>query len=214
MGRMRRNHTGAGLRGSRRSRKRLVLPAAVVAALAFAGYALSGAASVSLTNSGPQPSRVTVGWGDTLQFVNADSVPHGITSSRPELNSSTTISPGQTFTTILTGRTATYPFRQTGGRSLPGAVVSNVSGTVSLKAAPAIVLYGKSATFSGVATLFGTPVSLQRRIRGERGWTEIRQLPSSATDGTYSTTLTPAIGAKYRTTIAGGQIVSLLRGVE
>src|SRR4051812_30786046 len=153
MGRMRRKHTGAGLRGSRRSRKRLVVLAAPVAALAWAGFALSGAASVSLTSSGPQPPRVTVGWGDTLQFVNADSVPHGITSSRPELNSSTTISPGQTYTTILTGRTATYPFRQTGGKSLPGAVISNVSGTVSLKAAPGRVLYGKTATFSGTATI-------------------------------------------------------------
>jgi plastocyanin len=186
----------------------------VIAALAFAGYALSGAVSVTLTNTGPQPSRVTVGWGDTLMFVNGDSVPHGITSSRPELNSSTTLSPGQTFTTILTGRTATYPFRQTGGRSLPGAVVSQVLGSLSLKSSATQVTYGNQVTFSGVATIHGTPVSLQRRTRGERGFTELKVLASDPNTGAYSATITPTIGANYRTTIAGGQIISLLREVD
>ena len=212
MGHISGNTTGAGRRAPGRSWKRLAVLAAPVAALAWAGFALSGGASVTLGPSGPQPTVVTVGYGDTLQFVNTDKVVHGITSSRPELNMPT-IAPGATYTTILTGRTATYPFRQTGGKSLKGDIVSLVAGSVSLTASKAVVLYGQPVNLGGVSTFKSAAVSLQRRLRGERGYTQIRAL-TSAPDGTYSSSVVPAIGAKYRATVAGGQILSPLRSVD
>ena len=143
MGRNLRQTVGARLLGS----KRVIAAGAVVCSLAFAGFALAltlGASSATLTATGPSPQTITANWGDTVSFVNADTVAHGITSSRPELNA--TIQPGQTFTTVLTGRTATYSYRQTAtvGRSKPGDVVSQVIGSVNLKASAGQVVYGKA----------------------------------------------------------------------
>ena len=60
--------------------KRLRVPAAVLGlvALGTAGYALGAGASISLTADGPQPETVTVNWGDTVVYSNADSVEHAI----------------------------------------------------------------------------------------------------------------------------------------
>jgi plastocyanin len=212
MGHISPNSRGARLHVLRRPWRRLVVGAAFVAALAFAGFALSGGFTVELGPSGPGPQTVTVGWGDTLAFVNTDTVAHGITSSRPELNMPT-IAAGSTFTTIITGRTATYAYRQTGGgRSRPASIVSHVTGSVSLKASKSQLLYGQSVQLSGVASLPATPVSLQQRLRGQHGWKQLSLL-ESGDDGSYKTTYKPSVGAKYRTTIAGGQIVSKLASV-
>ena len=112
---------------------------------------------------------------------------------------------------MLTGRTATYAYRQTGtGRSKPAAVVSQVIGSVSLKSSKPQVLYGQTVTLSGTATF--APVSLQQRVRGQRGWKQLQLLTPDAA-GAYSTTYKPVLSAKYRATIAGGQLVSGLSTV-
>jgi plastocyanin len=196
-----RHSAGAELPGWRR----LVAVAAVVGALAFAGYGLSGGFTVSLGPTGPSPQTVTVNWGDTLSFVNTDTIAHGITASRAELNTPT-ISPGATFTTVLTGRTSTYAYRQTGGgRNKPGAVVSRVVGSVSLKASKRRVLYGQSITLRGTASF--APVTVQRRAEGEHGWRTLASVQPGA-NGAWTTTVKPTLAAKYRATVAGGQIVS------
>jgi len=215
---MRRNTTGTTFRGSRRSWKRLVLPIVVVGALAFAGFAFSGAMTVTLTKAGGQPALVTVNWGDTVMFVNGDTISHGVTASREELNShGNNIPPGQTFTTVLTGRTATYPYRMTSGsdRGRPaGAIASQVVGSVSMKASATQLAYGKSVTFSGISTFHNSPVALLRRQRGERGFTEIKELTSATDTGAYSVTITPTIGGLYGATVAGGQVDSALAKVD
>ena len=83
---------------------------------------------------------------------------------------------------------------------------------MSLKASKSQLLYGQSVQLSGVASLTNTPVTLQQRVRGQRGWKQLSLLTSGA-DGSYKTTYKPNLGAKYRTTIAGGQIVSALASV-
>ena len=52
------------------------------AALFGVGVALAdSAATVSLTSTGPQPATVTINWGDTVAFVNVDSVAHSLSST-------------------------------------------------------------------------------------------------------------------------------------
>src|SRR4051795_7619538 len=100
--------TGAGLRESRR----LIVAGVVVASLAFAGFALAttlAGTSVTLGAAGPTPLTVTANWGDTITFVNGDTVAHSLTSARPELSASG-IAPGATYTTVLTARTRTYRY--------------------------------------------------------------------------------------------------------
>jgi hypothetical protein len=173
--------------------------------------------TVTLTSTGGQPALVTVNWGDTVMFVNGDTVSHAVTASRAELNSHALIPPGQTFTTVLTGRTATYPYRMTFGddRGRPaGAIASQVVGSVSLKTSATELPWGKSVTFSGISTFHDSPVALLRRQRGERGFTQIKELTSAADTGAYSLTITPTIGALYGTSVAGGQIDSSLAKVD
>jgi plastocyanin len=209
-----RQRTGARLHGSRR----LAAASALVGALAFAGFALAaalGSTTTSLTATGPSPRTITANWGDTLAFVNADSVPHGITSSRQELNVAT-IAPGATYSTILTGRTKTYGYADvepSRGRNarLPGDVVSQVVGTVTLKTSRARVTFGKPITLSGTATL--SPVVLERRLRGEQGFKPLQTLTPAA-DGTYSLTVTPTLNASFRAAIANGQLKSTFSNVD
>ena len=101
-------------------------------ALGAAGFALAGTATLSLTQHGPVPQTLTVGWGDTLEVRNADTVPHTLVSSHRELQGGV-IQPGQAYTTSFTGRVHALGYRQTGGRSYSGKIVVDFSGRVTLK---------------------------------------------------------------------------------
>jgi plastocyanin len=186
--------------------KRLVPVGAAVIALGAAGFALAGGVAVTLGPSGPQPKVATVAWGDTLSFVNGDSVAHAITSGREDLRSPA-IPPGATYSSVVTARTGTYPYKQTGGKNLPGFLVVTASGTISLTAQPKTVLYGRSVTLSGVASMPSTPVLIEQHLRGAKDWTPIATVTSAA-DGQFSTVARPAIGANVRASVASGQVRS------
>jgi plastocyanin len=189
-----------------RAVKRLVPIAAATIALGAAGFALAGGVAVTLGPSGPQPKVATVAWGDTLSFVNGDSVAHAITSPREDLRSPA-IPPGGTYVSVITARTGTYPYRQTGGKSFTGALVVSTSGTVSLTAQPSSVLYGRSITLTGVSSIPSTPVLIEQHLRGARDWTQIATV-TSAEDGEFSTVASLPIGANVRASVASGQVRS------
>jgi plastocyanin len=186
--------------------KRAVLIAAVVAALATAGFALGSGVSVTLGPSGPQPKVVSVHWGDTVSIVNGDGVTHGITSPRPDLQAPA-LAPGATYTNVVTFRTGTYQYRQTGGKSFPGDIVVSVTGTVSLKASTLSVVYGRTIALRGVSSIVSTPVLVEQRPRGARDWKPLATL-QAADDGSFSTTAKLALGTNLRASVASGQIRS------
>ena len=186
--------------------KRLVPIAAACIALGAGGFALAGGVAVTLGPSGPQPKVVTVAWGDTLSFANGDSVAHAITSPREDLRSPA-IPPGSTYTSVITARTGTYPYKQTGGKSLPGVLIVHTSGTVSLTAQPKSVVYGRSVTLAGVSSIPSTPVLIEQHVRGARAWTQIATV-TSAGDGTFSTVASLPIGSNIRASVASGQVRS------
>src|SRR5262245_61425687 len=196
---------GAALQRSRRA----IVLVVVAGSLAFAGFAMSSGFTVSLGPTGPGPSTVTVNWGDTVSFVNTDSIAHGITSGRPELNAAS-IAPGQTFTAVVTGRRqASYHYRQTkGGTNVRGTVVSHILGSVTLKPVPLVPTYGKPVTLAGTSSF--SPVRLQQKQHGVSGWKTIVSIPTAA-DGSFSRKFTPSISAKLRATTAGGQLRSPTR---
>ena len=184
---------------------------ACLLALAAAGVAVAQTSSISLGKAGPDPDEVTVAWGDTIQIKNTDSVAHGITSSHAELQAGA-IAPGGTYTTALTTRTRTYHYRQTGGKSMSGTIAVSVDGTVSLKPRLAVVLYGKSLTVSGHASLASTPVLLQQKLVGDARWQTLKTLTSGA-NGSFSTVVKLPRSGKLRATIAAGLIKSAITGV-
>jgi hypothetical protein len=175
--------------------------------LAVAGYALAASVTVTLGTAGPQPTAVTVDWGDTLAVVNGDSIAHGITSPREDLRADT-IAPGATWTSVVTARAGSYQYRQLGGsKSFPGQIDVLATGSVSLTARPASVVYGVAVQVRGVATKAGTPVVLEKRDLGATDWQTAATL-TPADDGSFSTAVRLASGAKLRASIDGGQVHS------
>ena len=186
-------------------RRRWPLVVAAVAGLAAAGYAAAATVVVTLGPSGPQPAVVTVGWGETLELVNGDSVEHGLTSPRPELHADT-IAPGATFTDVVTGRAGPFVYHQTGGERRDGTVVVVLSGTVSLRAADDSLLYGRRLRLSGKTTP-AAPVAIEERLAGEPAWHTVATVTSGG-DGAFAADLPLALGGRVRASIDGGQIRS------
>ncbi len=187
----------------------LLKPFAIGAAavvVATAGFALAASVTVTLGPSGPQPAKATVEWGDTLAFVNGDSVTHGITSPHDDIGPAT-LAPGATVGGTVTARSGSYQFRQTGGKSFVGTVVVTATGTVTLKASKATVVYGQAVLLSGVASKPETPVLLEQRPSGDTAWRPLATVASAA-DGKFAQSVRLELSAKLRASIAGGQIRS------
>jgi plastocyanin len=189
--------------------RRLRVPAAVLGlvALGTAGYALGAGVSISLTASGPQPETVTVNWGDSVVYSNADSVEHAIRIPRAEVTTPA-IPPGGTFEQKYEGRGGNYNFVQVGTRNHAGQVVVKVDGDVTLKASAATVLYGKSVTLSGTSSYPGHPVIIRGRDAGAGGdWKDVLEIVAGE-DGSYSGSLRPKAGARYQARAAADQLAS------
>ena len=176
-----------------------------LAALAAAGFAAGGLFSVTLGPTGPQPTVITADYGDTLAFVNGDTVGHAITSAQTNFRADT-IAPAATFTTVVTAHAGSYQYRQTGDKSYGATVVVLATGSVSLSATPATVLFGQSVLVRG-RTNPNVPVLLEQRAAGSTKWQPSVTL-TSGSDGSFATHLRLPQGAKFRASIDGGQVRS------
>jgi plastocyanin len=185
---------------------RVLVAGAVAAALAFGGYALAAGVTVTLGPTGPQPGIVTADWGDTLAFVNGDSVEHGITSPRTDLQV-TAVAPAATYTSVVTAHVGSYKYRQTGAKDLPGTVVVLATGTLKLRALAKSLPYGRPLKLSGVVTKLGTPILVEERLTGDTAWRPAATI-SSREDGTFVLALALERSAKLRASIDGGQVRS------
>jgi plastocyanin len=101
------------------ARTRAAALAALLAVLATTGLLLAGPAhaatrTVTLTSSGPVPSRLVLGPGDRVRFTNADNVQHRVTAARGWKFDSGALAPGATsgLTPVLT-RPARYDYTDT-----------------------------------------------------------------------------------------------------
>ncbi len=190
----------------------MLVAGAAAVALAAAGYALAASVTVTLSATGPQPGTVTADWGDTLAFVNGDSVTHGITSPRTDLQA-TAIPPAATYTSVVTAHAGSYKYRQTGTKDYPATVVVLATGTVSLKASSKSLPYGRPLKLSGTATKPGTPVLVEERLTGETTWHPAATLTSGG-DGSFTTVVKLKRSGKLRASINGGQVQSTVLAVS
>jgi plastocyanin len=175
-----------------------------VGALFAGGVALAAATTVSLGQDGPQPSTVTIQWGDTVTFRNDDSRPHAVTIPRV-VQASPLIAPGGTWTKVFDGRAGNYGYRQTEGRSFLGSIVVELKGDVTLKASPSLVTLGRRVTFSGTAPA-GYAVKLEQLVLADAGQWQQVGLVSAGADGKWTFALVPKVGARFRATAAAGQL--------
>jgi plastocyanin len=179
---------------------------AITAALALSGYALGGTTTVQLTSAGPQPAAITVGFGETVSFVNSDTQNHSIVS--PSFTSPV-IYPGQTYSVTM-DTPGKISYTQTNfGRSNKGLIVVTVNGPVQLTASSPSVVYGAHVVLSGKSPLPGSrTVTLSTqpgagRHGAGKAWTDLATVPTSA-DGSFSTVVEPKMSLSYRVVVAPG----------
>jgi hypothetical protein len=177
------------------------------------GYALAARTSVSLTSTGPQPPTVTVDWGDTVAFSNADTVERSVTSQRAEMQSGA-IPPGGTYEYRYLGRAGRYSFIQAGTRpTTSGVVVLTASGRVTLRVSRRVVPYGARVALTGQSSYPDTPVVVQFRRSGASGdWAEVLNRNASAS-GAYAGQLRVTVGGRLRSVVAAGQVSSDIQDV-
>jgi hypothetical protein len=181
--------------------------------LGAAGAALAGGLPVQLTSNGPQPGTVTVGWGSTVTFSNADSEAHAIEIPRLEYTSEP-IPPGGSLEYVFSGSRGTYIIRQLGTRIRQGRIVVQVEGTVTLAVKSDEVVYGRRIVFSGSSTVLGWPVAISfRQFGSDTTWTEIASV-ETAPDGSFTAVVEATEGGRYRASAAADQLRSVLLSVE
>lgn len=188
----------------RRLTTTLLAAAACVGVLATAASAADSA--ISLTPAGMQPNAVTIQWGETVTFTNADTVPHAVAMPRLQFTSEA-IQPGGTFAYAFTGRAGRYNVRQVGGRAASATVTVELSGEVSLEEPARAVPFGQKLTLTGTSSVLGHPVAIQQLPAGAGEWTDVTTTDPGP-DGAFAVQLTATPGARYRATAAAGQLRS------
>jgi hypothetical protein len=193
--------------------KRRVVAATIALALfGVAGFAFGAGAGIVLSGTGPQPATVTVNWGDTVTFSNGDGVEHGVSIPRAEV-SSPPIPPGGTFEHAFEARGGNYLFRQLGPKNFGGQVVVRVDGTVSLTSATQVVPFGKTLTLKGKSSFPGKPVVIRARDASTGSDWKVAIETTAGSDGSYTGTLRPTVGARYEARVAADQVRSSLLSV-
>jgi plastocyanin len=191
----------------RSSVSRLTALAAVagLVGVAVAGYALASEFSVGLTSQGPQPNLLTAALGDTVTFVNRDSATHTVVDRQTGLQSPA-LGPGQAFAFVLT-KSGRLTFQQDGPPRGNGTIVVQRSGTVTLKASRRTIPFGSGVALSGTTSLPGFPVKIEMRPKGDKQWSEVATA-TPATDGSFTSSLKPQLGAVYRANVFAGELLS------
>jgi plastocyanin len=186
---------------------RRALVIAVLAALAAGGFAVAATTSITLGSSGPQPATVTVAWGDTVAFTNADAEAHAVTIPRVSAVSPS-IPPGGSWPFVFDGADGNYSFRQLGRRQYVGTIFVQVGGQVALRSVPPTITFGGTAVLRGTMPYGGTAVVISHRLTGEEAeWADLETVTAEP-DGSFSLRVRPEIASRYRATVAAGQLRS------
>jgi plastocyanin len=131
--------------------RKLILALAAVAALAVAGPAGAATKTINVFHTTFSPKTTTVTEGDTVTWVNRDTINHQILADRAQFVSAI-LKPGHTFS--FTFRAAgTYPYSDELHPSLKGTItVKGLPPTLTLTTSAPIVTYGTQVTLTGVVS--------------------------------------------------------------
>ena len=166
-------------------------------ALAVAAPAEAATVTVRIVRAGFSPSAVTVNFGDTVVWRNADTTNHQVVADSGAF-ASPILRPGQTFS--FTFRTAgTFRYRDALEPSERGrVVVRGPPPSLSLAASQPIVIAGQAITLTGAVSTrrAGESVTLYHAPHGQ---TSLIQLAVVLTGngGTFSYTTLPGILTSY-----------------
>jgi plastocyanin len=184
---------------------KLLLLIATVAALAVTAGASAATATVTITKTGYVPSASTIAVGDSVQFMNTDTVAHqvvfkpttGFTCSPNPL----VVQPGQSGTcTFQTAGTYTYSDPNGKGNTYRGTVTVNAAagGAITLAAAPKRIVYGNQVTLSGALATHraGETLDVLAQACGSSTAQKVTTVQTT-TNGAYSVGVRPLQNTTY-----------------
>lgn len=186
--------------------RKMILLAAVTALAVAVSSAAAKTVTVTITKNGYVPNSVAIGQGDTVQFMNSDTVAHQVTFKS---TAGVTCSPNPLV--LQPGANGSCTFQNAGNYSYsdPNAKGNTFRGTVSVTAAPASL----SLTAKPVLVIYGSPVLLAGKLSTQQTGENVDVLaqqcgaPSATktatvqttTSGVYSATVKPLMNTAYTT---------------
>ena len=184
--------------------RKLLLLLAATAMLALTGAAAAMTATVTITKAGYVPSSTTIARGDSVQFVNSDTVVHqivfksttGVTCSPNPL----VLQVGQNGTcTFQTAGSYTYSDPNVKGNTFRGSVtVTGVADSISLAAAPHLIAFGGKVTLSGILSTHkaGENVDVLALPCGSPAASKVLTVQTTA-NGAFSALVQPLMNTAY-----------------
>ena len=158
--------------------------------------ALAATQPVDITRAGFTPNKVTIDFGDTVTWTNKDTQDHQVLADQAAFPTSPVLTPNQAYS---------YTFTKSGSFGYRDALNTNRRGTVtvrpgiSIKAASAVVSYGKTTTLSGSVSngASGESVTVDAKQCGATTFSRLAGL-QSATGGGWSTPAKPVANTVFR----------------
>lgn len=186
--------------------RKMILLAAVTALAVAVSSAAAKTVTVTITKNGYVPNSVAIGQGDTVQFMNSDTVAHQVTFKS---TAGVTCSPNPLV--LQPGANGSCTFQNAGNYSYsdPNAKGNTFRGTVTVAAAPASL----SLTAKPVLVIYGSPDLLAGKLSTQQTGENVDVLaqqcgaPSATktatvqttTGGVYSATVKPLMNTAYTT---------------
>jgi plastocyanin len=184
--------------------RRLLLLGLVLGA-GVASFAPAATTTLAVTSNGYVPKTLTITTGDSVVFANQDTVAHQVVlkpTTGYACTASLTLQPAQSTTCTFrtaTKYTVTDPNKK--GSAFKGSITVNAApgSTLTLTAAPKVVLYGRSATLTGqlASGQVNQKVDLFAQECGAPALTKLTTVTTTA-GGAYSHTAQPGRNANYQ----------------
>lgn len=177
-------------------KKILLLPVAVLLALAVAASAGADTKTVQVTKNGFTPTSVTVTIGDTVTWHNADTVNHQVVANDGSF-ASPVLKAGDTYSFTFQ-KAAKVRYHDSFKTTHTGTVtVSPPAANVTLTAPTTTITYGDNTTVNGTVTnqLTNEPVNLTAQPYGKG--TQSLNTTMTQANGTFAFGVAPTIQTSY-----------------
>jgi plastocyanin len=179
--------------------------AAAIASFVFAAPALANA-DVQITQAGFQPAALTIGAGESVNWVNRDTVDHTLVSTAAKLQSPK-LTPSDNFGFTFT-TPGTFTVTDASAPSIAMTITVTAARLVSvhLAVAPKAVLAGGAATLRGTISTHesGKPVRIEAQTCGSSSFAGIRTV-TTGTGGMFALSVRPKSSTTYRVRYVTGQ---------
>jgi plastocyanin len=186
--------------------RKLPLLLAAVSLLAVAGGAFAKTATVTITKNGYVPNSLTIARGDTVQFMNSDTVAHQVVFKS---TAGVTCTPNPLVVQPAAGGSCTFQTAGTYGYSDPNVKGNTYRGSITVTAPaesltltgnPLIVTFGSKATLAGILSTqaVGESIDVLAQPCGTSAATKLTAVPTT-TGGAYTYAAQPLQNTAYLT---------------